>query len=110
MTVLIIFGHFCLDIIGFNDLSKTDKHNDEFSLRLQNDLFSLKSYKNNNKDNNLSGYNENKNKYKPLNNNNNNDGVRGKLNNIASLVDVDMNKIDKTDAHFIPKYKQIKTT
>ena len=55
--------------------------------RLQNDLFSLKSYKNNN-----------------------NDSVYSKLNNIASLVDVDMNKIDKTDAHFIPKYKQIKTT
>ena len=33
-----------------------------------------------------------------------------KLNNIASLIDIDMNKIDKTDAHFIPKYKQIKTT
>jgi|TARA_B110000858_G_C17778309_1_gene463406 hypothetical protein len=77
--------------------------------RLQNDLFSLKSYKNNNKDNknnNLSGFNKNKNKYKPLNNNNN-DSVRGKLNNIASLVDIDMNKIDKTDAQFIPKYKQI---
>ena len=76
--------------------------------KLQNDIFSLKSYKNNNKDNNLSGYNENKNKYKPLNNNN--DSVYSKLNNIASLVDVDMNKIDKTDAHFIPKYKQVKTT
>ena len=73
--------------------------------RLQNDLFSLKSNKNNN--NNLSGFNKNKNKYKPPNNNNNNDSVRGKLNNIASLVDIDMNKIDKTDAHFIPKYKQI---
>mgnify|MGYP001048717682 CR=1 FL=1 len=72
--------------------------------RLQNDLYSLKSYKNNN----LSGFNKNKDKYKSLNNNN--DSVYGKLNNIASLVDIDMNKIDKTDAHFIPKYKQIKTT
>jgi len=76
--------------------------------KLQNDIFSLKSYKNNNKDNNLSGYNENKNKYKSLNNNN--DSVYSKLNNIASLIDIDMNKIDKTDAHFIPKYKQVKTT
>ena len=78
--------------------------------RLQNDLFSLKSYKDNNKDkenNKLQAFNKNKNKYKPPNNNNNNDSVRGKLNNIASLVDIDMNKIDKTDAHFIPKYKQI---
>ena len=79
--------------------------------RLQNDLFSLKSYKNNNKDNNdpRSGFNKNKNKYKPLNNNDNNNDkcVLDKLNNIASLVYVDMNKIDKTDAQFIPKYKQI---
>jgi len=77
--------------------------------RLQNDLFSLMSY-NNDKDN-LPGIN--KNKYKPFNNNddNNNDNcVLDKLNNISSLVDIDMNKIDKTDAKFTPKYKQVKTT
>ena len=47
-----------------------------------------------------------KNKYKSLNNNNNSE-VRKKLNEIASIVPIDFNKIDNTNANFIPKYKQI---
>jgi hypothetical protein len=57
--------------------------------------------------NNIPGFNKNKNKYKSLNNNNNNSEISKKLNEIASIVPIDFNKIDNTNAKFIPKYKQI---
>ena len=77
-------------------------------LRLQNDIEDIHT---NNK-NNIHGFNKNRNKYKSLNNNNNNNnnnigGVREKLNNIASLVPIDVNKIDNTNANFTPKFKQV---
>ena len=57
--------------------------------------------------NNISGFNSNKNKYKSLNNNNSIGGIKDKLNDIASIVPIDVNKIDKTDAKFTPKFKQV---
>ena len=73
--------------------------------RLQNDIHNISKNIKNNK--NVNGFNSN-NKYKSLNNNNNSiGGIKDKLNDIASIVPIDVNKIDKTNANFVPKFKQV---
>ena len=73
-------------------------------LRLQNDIYNLES--NNNKS--LPGLlNDNLQNYKSLNSN---VDVNKKLNEIASQVPIDVNKIEKSKDILLPKYKQIKHT
>ena len=72
--------------------------------RLQNDIQNINKNIKDNK--NINGFNSNK--YKLLNNNNNSIGdIKSKLNDIASIVPIDVNKIDKTNANFVPKFKQV---
>tara|TARA_B100001027_G_C16235319_1_gene316703 strand:+ start:557 stop:838 length:282 start_codon:yes stop_codon:yes gene_type:complete len=70
--------------------------------RLQNEIYNLKSNKI------LPGLlNENMNNFKNLDSNSN---VNKKLNEIASIVPIDVNKIEKSKDILLPKYKQIKHT
>ena len=70
--------------------------------RLQNEIYNLKSNKI------LPGLlNENMNNFKNLDSNSN---VNKKLNEIASIVPIDINKIEKSKDILLPKYKQIKHT
>ena len=72
-------------------------------LRLQNDIYNLES---NNKS--LPGLlNDNLQNYKSVNSN---VDVNKKLNEIASQVPIDVNKIEKSKDILLPKYKQIKHT
>ena len=80
--------------------------------RLQNEIFNLTSDKSNksNKSTNksLPGLlNKNMNNFKKVDSNSN---VNKKLNEIASIVPIDMNKIEKSKDILLPKYKQIKHT
>ena len=71
-------------------------------LRLQNDIYNLGS------NNTLPGLlNDNMRNYKNVDSNVN---VNKKLNEIASQVPIDMNKIEKSKDTLLPKYKQIKYT
>ena len=71
--------------------------------RLQNEIYNLKST-----DKSLPGLlNENMNNFKHLDSNSN---VNKKLNEIASIVPIDINKIEKSKDILLPKYKQIKHT
>ena len=71
--------------------------------RLQNEIYNLKSTSDS-----LPGLlNENMNNFKNLDSNSN---VNKKLNEIASIVPIDINKIDKSKDILLPKYKQIKHT
>ena len=73
-------------------------------LRLQNDIYNLES--NNNKT--MPGLlNDNLQNYKSVNSN---VDVNKKLNEIASQVPIDINKIEKSKDILLPKYKQIKHT
>jgi len=70
--------------------------------RLQNEIYNLKSNKI------LPGLlNENMYNFKNLDSNSN---VNKKLNEIASIVPIDINKIEKSKDILLPKYKQIKHT
>ena len=70
--------------------------------RLQNEIYNLKSNKI------LPGLlNKNMNNFKNLDSNSN---VNKKLNEIASIVPIDINKIEKSKDILLPKYKQIKHT
>ena len=70
--------------------------------RLQNGIYNLKSNKI------LPGLlNENIYNFKNLDSNSN---VNKKLNEIASIVPIDINKIEKSKDILLPKYKQIKHT
>ena len=70
--------------------------------RLQNEIYNFKSNKI------LPGLlNENMNNFKNLDSNSN---VNKKLNEIASIVPIDVNKIEKSKDILLPKYKQIKHT
>ena len=70
--------------------------------RLQNEIYNLKSNKI------LPGLlNENMYNFKNLDSNSN---VNKKLNEIASIVPIDVNKIEKSKDILLPKYKQIKHT
>ena len=70
--------------------------------RLQNEIYNLKSNKI------LPGLlNKNMNNFKNLDSNSN---VNKKLNEIASIVPIDVNKIEKSKDILLPKYKQIKHT
>ena len=70
--------------------------------RLQNGIYNLKSNKI------LPGLlNENIYNFKNLDSNSN---VNKKLNEIASIVPIDVNKIEKSKDILLPKYKQIKHT
>ena len=72
--------------------------------RLQNKIYNLKSNKI------LPGLlNKNINNFKKLNTNTNSN-VNKKLNEIASIVPIDINKIEKSKDILLPKYKQIKHT
>ena len=80
--------------------------------RLQNEIFNLKTTKTtkttktNNKS--LPGLlNKNMNNFKKVDSNSN---VNKKLNEIASIVPIDINKIEKSKDVLLPKYKQIKHT
>ena len=74
--------------------------------RLQNEIFNLKTTKTNNKS--LPGLlNKNMNNFKNVDSNSD---VNKKLNEIASIVPIDMNKIEKSKDVLLPKYKQIKHT
>jgi len=71
--------------------------------RLQNEIYNLKSTSDS-----LPGLlNENMNNFKNLDSNSN---VNKKLNEIASIVPIDVNKIEKSKDILLPKYKQIKHT
>jgi hypothetical protein len=71
--------------------------------RLQNEIYNLKST-----DKSLPGLlNEN---MKNLKNVDSNLDVNKKLNEIASIVPIDINKIEKSKDILLPKYKQIKHT
>jgi len=71
--------------------------------RLQNEIYNLKTT-----DNSLPGLlNENMKNFKNLDSNSD---VNKKLNEIASIVPIDMNKIEKSKDILLPKYKQIKHT
>ena len=71
--------------------------------RLQNEIYNLKTT-----DNSLPGLlNENMKNFKILDSNSD---VNKKLNEIASIVPIDMNKIEKSKDILLPKYKQIKHT
>ena len=70
--------------------------------RLQNEIYNLKSNKI------LPGLlNENMYNFKNIDSNSN---VNKKLNEIASIVPIDVNKIEKSKDILLPKYKQIKHT
>ena len=70
--------------------------------RLQNEIYNFKSNKI------LPGLlNENMYNFKNLDSNSN---VNKKLNEIASIVPIDINKIEKSKDILLPKYKQIKHT
>ena len=70
--------------------------------RLQNEIYNLKSNKI------LPGLlNKNMNNFKNFDSNSN---VNKKLNEIASIVPIDVNKIEKSKDILLPKYKQIKQT
>ena len=74
--------------------------------RLQNEIYNLKTTKST--DNSLPGLlNENMNNFKNVNSNSD---VNKKLNEIASIVPIDINKIEKSKDILLPKYKQIKHT
>ena len=74
--------------------------------RLQNEIYNLKTTKST--DNTLPGLlNENMKNFKNLDSNSD---VNKKLNEIASIVPIDMNKIEKSKDILLPKYKQIKHT
>ena len=74
--------------------------------RLQNEIYNLKTTKST--DNSLPGLlNENMYNFKNVDSNSN---VNKKLNEIASIVPIDMNKIEKSKDILLPKYKQIKHT
>jgi len=71
--------------------------------RLQNEIYNLKTT-----DKSLPGLlNENMKNFKNLDSNSD---VNKKLNEIASIVPIDMNKIEKSKDILLPKYKQIKHT
>ena len=71
--------------------------------RLQNEIYNLKST-----DKSLPGLlNENMNNFKNVDSNSD---VNKKLNEIASIVPIDPNKIEKSKDILLPKYKQIKHT
>ena len=71
--------------------------------RLQNEIYNLKTT-----DKSLPGLlNENMHNFKNLDSNSD---VNKKLNEIASIVPIDMNKIEKSKDILLPKYKQIKHT
>ena len=71
--------------------------------RLQNEIYNLKTT-----DNTLPGLlNENMKNFKNIDSNSD---VNKKLNEIASIVPIDMNKIEKSKDILLPKYKQIKHT
>ena len=74
-------------------------------LRLQNDIYNLES---NNNNKTMPGLlNDNLQNYKSVNSN---VDVNKKLNEIASQVPIDINKIEKSKDILLPKYKQIKHT
>jgi len=75
--------------------------------RLQNEIYNLKTT-----DKSLPGLlNKNMNNFKNFNSNyNSNSDVNKKLNEIASIVPIDINKIEKSKDILLPKYKQIKHT
>ena len=71
--------------------------------RLQNEIYNLKST-----DKSLPGLlNENMYNFKNVDSNSD---VNKKLNEIASIVPIDMNKIEKSKDILLPKYKQVKHT
>lgn len=71
--------------------------------RLQNEIYNLKST-----DKSLPGLlNENMKNFKNIDSNSD---VNKKLNEIASIVPIDINKIEKSKDILLPKYKQIKHT
>tara|TARA_B100001027_G_C16171197_1_gene287067 strand:+ start:72 stop:356 length:285 start_codon:yes stop_codon:yes gene_type:complete len=71
--------------------------------RLQNEIYNLKST-----DKSLPGLlNENMYNFKNVDSNSD---VNKKLNEIASIVPIDINKIEKSKDILLPKYKQIKHT
>ena len=70
--------------------------------RLQNEIYNLTS------DKSLPGLlNENMKNFKNIDYNSD---INKKLNEIASIVPIDMNKIEKSKDILLPKYKQIKHT
>tara|TARA_B100000900_G_scaffold278921_1_gene238540 strand:+ start:6910 stop:7203 length:294 start_codon:yes stop_codon:yes gene_type:complete len=74
--------------------------------RLQNEIYNLKTTKSTDKP--LPGLlNENMQNFKNLDSNSD---VNKKLNEIASIVPIDINKIEKSKDILLPKYKQIKHT
>ena len=74
--------------------------------RLQNEIYNLKSNLKSNK--NLPGLlNDNIENYKKIDSNSN---VNKKLNEIASIVPIDFNKLEKSKDTLTPKYNQIKHT
>lgn len=74
--------------------------------RLQNEIFNLKTTKS--IGDSLPGLlNKNMNNFKNVDYNSD---VNKKLNEIASIVPIDMNKIEKSKDILLPKYKQIKHT
>ena len=74
--------------------------------RLQNEIYNLKTTKST--DNTLPGLlNENMKNFKNVDSNSD---VNKKLNEIASIVPIDINKIEKSKDILLPKYKQIKHT
>ena len=71
--------------------------------RLQNEIYNLKST-----DKSLPGLlNENMKNFKNIDSNSD---INKKLNEIASIVPIDINKIEKSKDILLPKYKQIKHT
>ena len=71
--------------------------------RLQNEIYNLKTT-----DKSLPGLlNKNMNNFKNVDSNSD---VNKKLNEIASIVPIDINKIEKSKDILLPKYKQIKHT
>ena len=74
--------------------------------RLQNEIFNLKTTKS--IGDSLPGLlNKNMNNFKNVDSNSD---VNKKLNEIASIVPIDINKIEKSKDILLPKYKQIKHT
>ena len=74
--------------------------------RLQNEIYNLKTTKSTNKS--LPGLlNKKMNNFKNIDSNSD---FNKKLNEIASIVPIDMNKIEKSKDILLPKYKQIKHT
>ena len=74
--------------------------------RLQNEIYNLKTTKPKKKSI-LDLLNKNMNNFKNVDSNSD---VNKKLNEIASIVPIDMNKIEKSKDILLPKYKQIKHT